>query len=236
MTTNRDRSSMPDKLNKRGRQTTFRESDSCIVPLTTEDQSVETKLGNSNEGKAAGILRDPDRTPPAHSDGESVLNRLDRITTRAKTHPEEVFNNLFSLLNYELLWYAFSRLKRGKVPGVDGVTVESYEANLRANLQDLLGRLHRGSYRPQPSLRKNIPKGNGKTRPLGIATIPGNSTSVQRAFGFGYDHTSVSSVDRETIPGPEIPSPAGRRVPGTQRFGVRNLRHAERMDRSGTSQ
>jgi len=108
-----------------------------------------------------------------------VLERLDRITQRASADHEEVFNNLFSLLNYELLWYAFRRLKRGKTPGVDGVTVEDYEEDLEANLRDLLDRLHRGSYQPMPSLRKNIPKGNGKTRPLGIATVQGNRTCAQ---------------------------------------------------------
>jgi group II intron reverse transcriptase/maturase len=108
-----------------------------------------------------------------------VLTRLDRITQRAKARPEEVFNNLFSLLNYELLWYAFRRLKRGKTPGVDGTTVEDYEEHLEANLRDLLERLYRGSYRPQPSLRKNIPKGNGKTRPFGIACV--EDKLVQRA-------------------------------------------------------
>ena len=108
-----------------------------------------------------------------------MITRLDRITERAKEYPEEVFNNLFSLLNYELLWYAFRRLKRGKAPGVDDVTVEDYEENLEANLRELLDRLHRGSYRPQPSLRMNIPKRNGKTRPLGIACV--EDKLVQRA-------------------------------------------------------
>ena len=61
-----------------------------------------------------------------------MLSRLDRISQRAETHPQEVFNNLFSLLNYELLWYAFRRLKRGKTPGVDNVTVEDYEAGSRS--------------------------------------------------------------------------------------------------------
>ena len=105
-----------------------------------------------------------------------MLNRLDRISQRAKACPEETFNNLFSLLTEELLWYAFRRLKRGKSPGIDGVTLEDYEANLR----DLLSRLHRGAYRPQPSLRKLIPKGNGKTRPLGIACV--EDKLVQRAI------------------------------------------------------
>ena len=113
-------------------------------------------------------MRDPDRAPPVLRDGPSVITRLDHIHQRAESQREAVFNNLFSLLNYELLWRAFRRLKRGKAPGVDHVTMEEYEENLRANLHDLLERLHRGSYRPQPSLRLNIPKGNGKTRPLGI--------------------------------------------------------------------
>lgn len=75
------------------------------------------------------------------------------------------------MLTYELLWYAFRRLKRGKKPGVDNVTIEDYEQDLEASLRDLLQRLHLGSYRPKPSLRKNIPKGNGKTRALGIACV-----------------------------------------------------------------
>ncbi len=135
---------------------------------------------NIGAGKAAGISRDPDRAPTVLSDGTSVITRLDRTSQRAKADPEAVFNNLFSMLNYELLWYVFRRLKRGKTPGVDNVTVEDYEQDLEANLRDLLERLHRGSYRPQPSLRKNIPKGNGKTRPLGIACV--EDKLVQRAI------------------------------------------------------
>ena len=158
---------------------TLRESDGRIVPTKLDRQSSGQKPGNAGVEKAARPTRDSDRTPPALSDGSAVLNRLDRIHHRAKSHPEEVFNNLFSLLNEELLWHAFRRLKRGKTPGVDGVTLEAYEANLRENLRDLLQRLHRGSYRPQPSLRTNIPKGNGKTRPLGIACV--EDKLVQRA-------------------------------------------------------
>ena len=158
---------------------TLRDSDDPVVPQRPEVQSGSEKPGNTGAGKRVGISRDPDRPPPVLSDGTSVLNRLDRISQRAETHPQEIFDNLFSLLNYELLWYAFRRLKRGKTPGVDNVTVEDYEADLEANLRDLLARLHRGSYRPLPSLRKNIPKGNGKTRSLGIACV--EDKLVQRA-------------------------------------------------------
>ena len=57
--------------------------------------------------------------------------------------------------------------------------MERYAQNAVGNLRNLLKRLHNGSYRPQPSLRHNIPKGNGKTRPLGIACV--EDKLVQRA-------------------------------------------------------
>ena len=154
-------------------------SDGGIVPLKREDQSRGSKPGNAGAGKAAKPSRDTSDTSAAPSGGSTVLDRLDRITQRAEAQPEERFNNLFSLLNYELLGHAFRRLKRDKAPGIDGITVDQYEENLRDNLLDLLTRLHRGAYRPQPSLRRDIPKGDGKTRPLGIACV--EDKIVQRA-------------------------------------------------------
>ena len=84
------------------------------------------------------------------------------------------------MLSIDLLRLAFGRLKRGKAPGVDGVTVEDYAVDLETNLQLLHQRLHRGTYRPQPSQRRDIPKGNGKTRPLGIAAVEDKLHSLCR--------------------------------------------------------
>jgi RNA-directed DNA polymerase len=70
-----------------------------------------------------------------------------------------------------LLKDSFYALKRNAAPGVDGVTWEEYEAGLEDRLVDLHSRVHRGSYRPQPSRRKWIPKGNGQQRPLAIAVV-----------------------------------------------------------------
>ena len=105
--------------------------------------------------------------------------RLDSITKKAESDRSLRFNNLYTLLTEELLQDAFYRLKRDKAPGVDGVTVDQYGEQLDANLRSLSSRLHRRSYRPHPSLRRNIPKGNGKTRPLGLATV--EDKIVQRA-------------------------------------------------------
>ena len=155
-----------------------RQSDRRIVPLRMSSL-IRSKPSNVGEGKASGPSRDTVVPSTALSGESSVLRRLDRIKDRAEQHPQEVFNNLFSLLTPELLRLAFGRLKRNKAPGVNEVTVEDYAADLENNLHDLLQRLHCGSYRPKPSLRRDIPKGNGKTRPLGIAAV--EEKLVQRA-------------------------------------------------------
>lgn len=126
-------------------------ADDCKVPLTP---------GNAGRGKAVKLTRESSQTSTTLSGGPSVHERLDRITTRAKGDTAAKFNNVFTLLNHELLFLAFRRLKRDKAPGVDGVTVDDYAANL----QGLENRLHAGSYRPQPSLRREIPKGDGGHR------------------------------------------------------------------------
>ena len=154
-------------------------SDSRIVPQQRTVQVRETKPGNSGEGKAAKLSRETSRPLTRPSVGDSVISRLNRITDRAKSKPEEMFNNLFSVISVDLLRHAFYRLERGKASGIDDQTVEQYEANLESNLESLVTQLHRGSYRPKPSLRVDIPKGKGQTRPLGIACV--EDKLVQRA-------------------------------------------------------
>lgn len=140
----------------------LRESDDRIVPSRT---------GNSGGGKAVKLSRDSGSTLFTLSGEVAVQKRLDRISQRAESHPEESFNNLLTLITLDMLHMAFSRLKEDKSPGLDGQSVGDYRENLEPNLQDLLQRIHRGSYRPQPSLRRDIPKENGKTRPLGLACV-----------------------------------------------------------------
>jgi len=70
-----------------------------------------------------------------------------------------------------MLYESFRDLKRKAAPGVDGVSVESYEKDLDNNLQQLLKRLVGKTYRAQNVRRKLIPKSGGKTRPLGIPAL-----------------------------------------------------------------
>jgi len=68
---------------------------------------------------------------------------------------------------------AFRKVKRnGGAPGVDGVTIEMFEANLEQNLAALMYDLkHRGQYHAAPLLRVYVSKGKGQWRALGIPTV-----------------------------------------------------------------
>ena len=60
---------------------------------------------------------------------------------------------------------------RGKAPGVDGMTVSEFEKHGTENLQTLRQELKKRTYRPQPLRRVEIPKADGKMRPLGIPCL-----------------------------------------------------------------
>jgi group II intron reverse transcriptase/maturase len=96
------------------------------------------------------------------------LNSWARIGLSAKK-PEIVFNNLFSHVNVENLRQAFQALDGTKAVGIDGISKQQYAKDLDSNLEDLVSRLHIGTYRPQAKREVLIPKANGKTRPIAIS-------------------------------------------------------------------
>ena len=95
--------------------------------------------------------------------------KLDRIEEMSANNPKLVFTSLYHMINVELLRQCHVEMDGKKATGVDNVTKAEYESNLDENLKELVERLKRKSYKPQPSLRVFIPKANGKLRPLGIA-------------------------------------------------------------------
>ncbi len=104
---------------------------------------------------------------------------IDRVRKAAKERKGEKFIALLHHIDVALLGQAYHWLKRDAAPGVDGMTWDAYGEGLDARLCDLEGRIHRGSYRAQPSLRAYIPKPDGRQRPLGIAAL--EDKIVQRA-------------------------------------------------------
>ena len=98
-----------------------------------------------------------------------MATKLNRIREMATNNPKMVFTSLYHLINEELLRKCHQEMDGNKATGVDKVTKAEYEANLGENIRNLVERLKRKNYKPQPSLRVYIPKVNGKMRPLGMA-------------------------------------------------------------------
>lgn len=103
--------------------------------------------------------------------GKGVQTSLREIANKAKREPEYRFRNLYGMIDTELLKHAWRSLNKKAVAGVDQVTAEEYGRDLEANLCDLVERLMRDGYRAKLVKRKLIPKGNGKTRALGIPVL-----------------------------------------------------------------
>jgi RNA-directed DNA polymerase len=99
---------------------------------------------------------------------ESVETQLGLLSQYALKEPDRVFTSLIHHVNEGSLRANFYALGRNRAAGVDQVSWQEYEKDLRANIDNLLGRMKRMGYRPQPARRVYIPKDNNRTRPLGL--------------------------------------------------------------------
>jgi len=101
--------------------------------------------------------------------GIPVATKFHHIARKACNEPGFKFTSLYHLMNMGLLRGCFQQLRKDAAAGIDSMTKGMYAENLESNLTDLVGRLHRMAYIPQPVRRKYIPKpGSAKQRPLGI--------------------------------------------------------------------
>lgn len=75
-------------------------------------------------------------------------------------------------VNKQAVWDAYKKVKANKgAPGVDNISIEKFEENIKDNLYKLWNRLSSGSYFPPPVRAVEIPKKNGGTRLLGVPTV-----------------------------------------------------------------
>ena len=70
------------------------------------------------------------------------------------------------------VYEAYQAVKsNGGAAGVDGQTIEQFEADLKSNLYKLWNRMSSGSYFPPPVRAVSIPKKTGGQRILGVPTV-----------------------------------------------------------------
>lgn len=100
-----------------------------------------------------------------------MSTKLSGIAEKARKDPRLRFTSLAHIITPEFLKETWHQMNRKGAAGVDRETVKEFETKLDERIADLHQRLRHGSYRAPPVRRVNIPKGNGKTRPLGIPTV-----------------------------------------------------------------
>ena len=66
-------------------------------------------------------------------------------------------------MNKETLREQHWKQQRNKASGIDKVTKDEYEKDLESNLENLISRMKKFSYKPLQVRRTYIPKANGKT-------------------------------------------------------------------------
>jgi RNA-directed DNA polymerase len=94
-------------------------------------------------------------------------------------------------ISKRVVWEAYKRVKTNKgVAGVDGESIAEFEKDLQNNLYKLWNRMSSGSYFPPPVRAVEIPKDDGRKRPLGIPTV---SDRIAQAVVKAYFEPEVES-------------------------------------------
>jgi len=153
-------------------------SDLAIVAVKPANEPA--RAGEEQAEPRAGAEGNADRQRTRRAqERASVTQGLSRIRKAARERKREKFTALLHHVDAAMLRTAFYALRRAAAPGVDGLTWQDYEVDLDRRIEDLHERVHRGTYRAQPSRRRFIPKPDGRQRPLAIAAL--EDKIVQRA-------------------------------------------------------
>lgn len=118
-------------------------------------------------------VRSPQRklTPDTVGPERREPTSLRGIADKAKTNKRHRFQNLYRMIDTQMLLYCWDDLNKDAASGVDHVSAAQYAENLHANVAALVEKLKEKRYRAKLVRRSYIPKENGKKRPLGILVI-----------------------------------------------------------------
>ena len=135
---------------------------------------------------------------------------LSRAETTTESPPEDE-QLMERVVERDNLIRALKKVKRnGGSPGVDGMTVEELAPYLKENWLRLKETLLKGTYRPQPVKRVEIPKPGGGVRKLGIPSVADrfvqqaimqvlqkewDPTFSDRSFGFRPGRSAHQAVE-----------------------------------------
>lgn len=110
------------------------------------------------------------RTTESQENTDTGLSEIAYLSAR---NPSQEYHSLMHHINEGSLRRCFDKLEGKKAVGVDGISKAEYGKGLQSNLESLMSRMKRMSYRPQAVRQVLIPKEGkaGATRPLGISSF-----------------------------------------------------------------
>jgi RNA-directed DNA polymerase len=127
--------------------------------MSDKRQKNQLVLAFTEEGRS--------ETPKASREGtESLTAKCD---TERPASQEQLMEEVCEREN---CWQAYKRVKANKgSPGIDGMMVGDFSDYLKQHWPTIREQLLRGTYKPQPVRRVEIPKPDGGVRKLGIPTV-----------------------------------------------------------------
>ena len=166
-----------------------RKSDGVVVPLIGVQHNAPggkgPDFGHAREGgKHEGVAGTARSSSPGRPIGPVALHQLPpvgavrelqrKLWTAAKQSEGRRFHALFDqICRRDVLWMAWDRVRANRgAPGVDKMTLEAVEDyGVARLLEELAVDLRAGTYHPMAVRRVQIPKPDGRMRPLGIPTV-----------------------------------------------------------------
>jgi len=147
-------------------------SDRPVVPKKPANKD-KGAPESAEEAEGRGLTKgNSEQTAAFRTQGRgSASIGLPGVREAARRDKRARFTALLHHVTVKLLGESFYALDRQAAPGADEVTWRQYEVGLEDRLRELHEKVHRGTYRAQPSKRAYIPKADGQMRPLGIAAL-----------------------------------------------------------------
>ena len=146
-------------------------SDDRVVPRNPSNKAEPLSAAERAEGRRSAKGNTEQTATCRTQSRAGVSIGLQGVREAARRDRRARFTSLLHHVSVPLLRASFFSLQRDAAPGVDGRTWREYEVDMESQLRDLHERVHRGTYRAQPSKRTYIPKPDGRRRPLGIAAL-----------------------------------------------------------------
>jgi group II intron reverse transcriptase/maturase len=126
-------------------------------------------------GKREGMAGETGpNSPRGRKPADKVRELQRRLWAAAKRAPNRRFHALYDrIYRGDVLWEAWRRVRRNRgAAGLDAQSIADVEQHgVELFLEEIGGELRAGTYRPQAVLRRDIPKADGRKRPLGIPTV-----------------------------------------------------------------